>query len=91
VEDEDLEVLVARLATLATYTSTAAAVAMLRRKPDCPGSSRLPFGATIPVAALLVTVALAASATVAELAAGVVAALVGYVIFKLRRESGQMA
>ncbi len=73
------------VARLATYLATAAAVPVLRRKLATPGALVLPGGPLIPVAASLVTLALAASATRANLVAAAVALAAGYVVFRLRR------
>jgi amino acid transporter len=76
------------VARLATYFGTAMAVPVLRRKfPDAPGVVRLPGGATIPVLAGLLCLALAASATARNLITGAVAILAGLVIYALRRKS----
>ncbi len=75
------------IARLATYVGTAAAVPVLRRKlPDQPGVVRLPGGPVIPALAILVCVALAASATVTNLVAGALAILAGIPIYLLRRK-----
>ncbi|HEX2645360.1 MAG TPA: APC family permease [Thermoanaerobaculia bacterium] len=69
------------IARLATYIGTAAAVPVLRRKyPDAQRAIRLPGGPLIPIAAVLVCVALAASAETKNLIAGGIAILVGLVI-----------
>jgi APA family basic amino acid/polyamine antiporter len=74
------------VARLATYLGTAAAVPVLRRKLGArPGVLRLPGGPLIPIAAALVCLALAASATLRNLIAGGVAAAVGLAIYLLRR------
>lgn len=79
------------VARLATYAATAAAVPVLRRKrPEAEGF-RLPGGVAIPIAALAVTIGLAASATLAELATGVAAAALGLVVFALRRRPREAA
>jgi amino acid transporter len=74
------------VARLATYIGTAAAVPILRRKlgPQ-KGGVRLPGGAAIPLGAISLSVALAASATVSSLVAAAVALLVGLVLFATRR------
>jgi amino acid transporter len=70
------------IARLATYVGTAAAVPVLRKRfADRPGVLHLPGGPLIPVAALLLCLAFLASATTANLIAGVVALLVGVVIY----------
>jgi basic amino acid/polyamine antiporter, APA family len=74
------------VARLATYLGTAAAVPVLRRKLGSrPGAFRLPGGPLVPVAAALLCVAFAASATADNLLAGGIALLVGLGIWKLRR------
>jgi amino acid transporter len=73
------------IARLATYIGTAAAVPVLRRKyPDAQRAVRLPGGPLIPIAAILVCVALAASAEAKNLLAGGVAILVGLMIALMR-------
>lgn len=74
------------VARLATYLGTAAAVPVLRRKLGSrPGAFRLPGGPLVPVAAALICVVFAASATRRDLIAAAVALAVGLVIWKLRR------
>jgi amino acid transporter len=75
------------VARLATYFGTAAAVLVLRRKyPDVPGRVRIPGGPVIPVAALLLCLAFAASAEPSNLIAGAIAILVGYLLYLARRK-----
>lgn len=74
------------IARLATYIGTAAAVPVLRRKFEAGEDTIvLPGGATIPILALLVCLAFLASATWENLAAGLVALMVGVAIYFLRR------
>jgi amino acid transporter len=74
------------VARLATYFGTAAAVLVLRRKhPDTPGVVRMPGGPIIPVAALLLCVAFAASAETRNLIAGGIAIVVGLALYAIRR------
>jgi len=74
------------VARLATYLGTAAAVPVLRRKLGSrPGAFRLPGGPLVPVAAALLCVVFAASATGRDLVAGAVALAVGLVVWRLRR------
>ncbi|HEX5758169.1 MAG TPA: APC family permease [Thermoanaerobaculia bacterium] len=74
------------VARLATYIGTAAAVPILRRKlAALPGTVRLPGGPLIPIAAVLVCLALAASAQLRNLIAGAIAIAAGAVIYLLRR------
>jgi len=74
------------VAKLVTYIGTAAAVPILRRRlPAQPGALRLPGGPTIPVLALLLSLALLASAQPANLLAGGIALAIGAVIYALRR------
>jgi APA family basic amino acid/polyamine antiporter len=80
------------VARLATYLGTAAAVPVLRRKMGArPGSFRLPGGMLIPIAASLVCLALAASATASNLIAGAAAAAVGLLVYLLRRRPQEPA
>src|SRR5579864_3463437 len=74
------------VARLATYLGTAAAVPVLRRKLGSrPGAFRLPGGPLVPIAAALLCVVFAASATRRDLVAGAVALAVGLAVWKLRR------
>lgn len=77
------------IARLATYFGTAAAVLVLRRKlPDTPNVVRIPGGPVIPVAALLLCVAFAASAEARNLIAGAIAIVVGLLLYLVRRRPG---
>jgi basic amino acid/polyamine antiporter, APA family len=74
------------VARLATYLGTAAAVPVLRRKLATPTSGvRLPGGLAIPIAAVVLCLGLAASATRDNLLAGAAAIAVGLVLFATRR------
>lgn len=74
------------IARLATYFGTAAAVLKLRRKfPDAPNIVRTPGGPVIPIAALLLCLAFAASAEPRNLIAGAVAIVVGLGLYAIRR------
>jgi basic amino acid/polyamine antiporter, APA family len=74
------------IARLATYFGTAAAVLKLRRKfPDAPNIVRTPGGPIIPIAALLLCVAFAASAEPRNLIAGAIAVVVGLGLYAIRR------
>lgn len=74
------------VARLATYFGTALAVPVLRRKfPDAPGVVRIPGGWLIPIAAALICLVLAASATPRNLIAGAIAIVVGLVLWAMRR------
>lgn len=74
------------IARLTTYIGTAAAVPILRRKfGERPNAVRLPGGATIPVLALLLSLAFLASAEWRNLVAGLVALVIGAVIYRFRR------
>ncbi len=74
------------VARLATYLGTAAAVPVLRRKlAATPATVRLPGGPAIPVAAILVCLALAGSAERANLVAGGIAIAAGLLIYAFRR------
>ena len=75
------------MARLASYISTAAAIPALRKKfPDTPATVRLPFGPAIPIAAVVVSAFLVASATTLDLVAGAAALLAGLVVYALRRK-----
>ncbi len=74
------------VARLATYVGTAAAIPVLRRKLGRPPDAlRIPGGPMIPVAAVLLSLGLAASATAASLRAAAIALAVGFLLFFLRR------
>jgi amino acid transporter len=76
------------IARLATYIGTAAAVPVLRKRfGNRPGAMRLPGGVAIPVAALVLCLAFLASATLANLAAGAAALVVGAVLYLGRRKN----
>ena len=73
------------IARLATYIGTAAAVPVLRRRlPERAGALRLPFGPVIPVAALVLSFGLLASATTANLVAAAIALGVGAALYRVR-------
>jgi amino acid transporter len=77
------------VARLATYLGTAAAVPVLRRKlGDRADGWRLPGGPAIPVAAGVLSLGLAASASPAALIAAAIALAVGLGIYLLRRPHG---
>ena len=73
------------VARLTAYVATAAAVPILRRRFATDASFRLPGGAAIPIAAVIVGLALLASASWTQLAAGAVALAIGAVIYLFRR------
>ena len=74
------------IARVATYIGTAAAVPILRRRlAHRVGTVRLPFGASIPIAALVLAIMLLGSATKANLLLGAGALAVGAVLYALRR------
>ena len=74
------------VARLTTYIGTAAAVPILRRRFATRSEARrLPGGATIPVAALLVSLVFLASAKPRNLIAGAIALGVGAMIYRFRR------
>jgi amino acid transporter len=71
---------------LCTYLGTAGSVLVLRhRHGDREGALRLPGGMLIPVAAIVLSLALLASAQVANLIAAAIALVVGAVVYALRR------
>lgn len=75
------------VARLFAYIGTCLAVMVLRRKHgDRSDVLQLPGGNAIPIAALLVSLGLLASATVANLVAGAVALVVGAMVYKLQRK-----
>jgi APA family basic amino acid/polyamine antiporter len=74
------------VARLASYLGTTAAVPVLRRKLGTrPGAFRLPGGMTVPIAASLLCIVFAASATPRDLIAGAAALVVGLVVYRFRR------
>ncbi|HEX2645106.1 MAG TPA: amino acid transporter, partial [Thermoanaerobaculia bacterium] len=74
------------VARLATYLGTAAAVPVLRKKfGDAPGAVHIPGGPVIPIAAALLCIILAASATPKNLIAGAIAIVVGFLLWLVRR------
>lgn len=74
------------IARLCTYIGTAlSAIVLQRRHGHREGALQLPGGALIPVLATLLAVALLASASMKNLAAGALALLVGAVLYRFRR------
>jgi amino acid transporter len=74
------------VARLATYVGTAAAVPVLRRKlAHAPTAWRIPGGPVVPVAAVLISLGLAASARLSNLIAAAVALGLGALLYALRR------
>ena len=74
------------IARLFAYVATAcAAIALQRRHPDRPGALRLPGGPLIPVAAIVLSLALLASASVGNLLMGGAALALGAVVYAFRR------
>ena len=74
------------IARLTTYIGTAAAVPILRRKfGNRPNAYRLPGGMTIPVLALVLSLAFLASAEWRNLVAGLIALVIGAIIYRFRR------
>ncbi len=74
------------VARLCSYIGTAASLLVLQKRyRDRPNALVLPGGPLIPVLALLVSLALVASAGVGNLAAAAVAIAVGAVIYQMRR------
>jgi APA family basic amino acid/polyamine antiporter len=78
------------VARLVTYIGTAAAVPVLRRRPAAAESFRLPGGPAIPAIATVVGLGLLANASWLNLAAAGAAALVGVVIYLLRRRAPEI-
>lgn len=74
------------------YITTAGSVLVLRRRyGDPPGSLRLPGGPLIPVAALLLSLALLLAASAANLLAVAAAIAVGTLIYRFRRRDARPA
>jgi hypothetical protein len=76
------------VARLTTYIGTAAAVPVLRRKHPGRAGFRVPGGPVVPVAAILVSLYLASSATSRNLIAAAVALVVGVLLYLLRPRPG---
>ncbi|MGO4222835.1 APC family permease [Lysobacter sp. TAF61] len=71
---------------LCTYIGTACSVLVLRRRHGGqPGALQLPGGPLIPIAAIVLSLGLLASASVANLLAAAVALLAGAVVYRFRR------
>nr|WP_232338645.1 APC family permease [Lysobacter soli] len=71
---------------LCTYLGTAGSVLVLRHKHgDREGALRLPGGPLIPVAAIVLSLALLASAQAANLIAAAIALVIGAVVYAFRR------
>lgn len=78
--------LLSMVTRLVAYIGTCVAVLVLRRRFGTrPGAMQLPGGPAIPIAALLVSLGLLASASLANLAAAGVAVLVGALIYATAR------
>jgi amino acid transporter len=78
--------LLSMIARLVAYIGTAMSVLVLRRRyATRVDMLRLPGGPAIPVAAIVLSLGLLASASAANLVAGVVAILVGALIYRMRR------
>ena len=74
------------VARLLTYIGTAGSVLVLqRRHRNTAGAMRLPGGPLIPALALLLSFGLLASASLQNLLAGLVALLLGAVVYRFRR------
>lgn len=81
--------LLSMVTRLLAYISTAASVLVLRRRlGDPPGAWRLPGGPLVPVAALLLSLAMLLSASVAHLLAVALAMAVGSVFYRFPRRDG---
>jgi amino acid transporter len=82
-------VMLSAIARLATYLGTAAAVPVLRKRfGRRPEAVRLPGGAAIPLAAVLVSIVFLASAKRENLIAGAIALAAGAAIYAFRRQVG---
>jgi amino acid transporter len=78
--------LLSMIARLVAYIGTAMSVLVLRRRyATRVDMLRLPGGPAIPVAAIVLSLGLLASASAANLVAGVVAIFVGALIYRMRR------
>jgi basic amino acid/polyamine antiporter, APA family len=75
------------VARLCTYIGTSLSVLVLRRRHGHrDGALHLPGGPLIPIAATLLSIGLLASATAWNLLAGVVALVLGAIVFQFRRK-----
>ena len=80
--------LLSMVTRLLAYITTSASVLVLRRRHgDPPGTLKLPGGALIPLASLLLSLALLAAARPAHLVAVGLAVLVGAVVYRFPRSS----
>ncbi|HEU4774505.1 MAG TPA: APC family permease [Lysobacter sp.] len=80
--------LLSMVARLSTYIGTSMSVLVLRKRyGDRPQALRLPGGPVIPVVATLISLALLASASRANLVAGAIALLVGAGLYRFRRKA----
>ena len=78
--------IIAVISRLCAYLATALSVLVLRRRfREREAMLRLPGGPLIPVAAALLSVALLASASWRNLAAGAAALAIGAVVYRFRR------
>lgn len=78
------------VARLCAYIGTAASLLVLQRRyAGRPGALQLPGGWLIPVAALLLSIALLASATLGNLIAAAAALMFGAVIYMFRRRPSE--
>lgn len=74
------------VARMATYIGTVLAIPVLRKRfGDRPGSFRLPGGLLIPGLALVVSLVFLSSANSRNLIAGLVALVIGFAIYRFRR------
>ena len=77
------------VARMATYIGTAAAVPVLRRRMTAPPRAfRLPGGPAIPLATVVMCVALLSAATTQNLIAGAIALAVGAAVYSISRKIG---
>jgi amino acid transporter len=74
------------IARLVTYIGTAAAIPVLRRRfRERPDAVRLPGGPTVPIVALVLSIAFLASARTANLIVGSIGLAVGIVLYRFRQ------
>ena len=82
--------IVSAVARLVTYTGVCAATLALRRERFeshvQPATFTVPFGPVVPVAAILISIALIAGATRVQLLGGAAALLVGALLYWANRE-----
>jgi amino acid transporter len=75
------------MARLITYVSSAVALIILRRKFQSPDTFRIPGGAAVPVITIFVSLFLLTAATREQWIAGIIALLVGFLLYFVARKT----